>query len=158
MMVMLDKEAEMKQFVSILATSLLLASTAVAKDAPTIEEKIAGYEADLGQAMIHRDIATLTNLVGDDWTIQSDSGTMGTKAGFINDVKSGTLVVSSFKLHDLHVRVLGNVAFVQGFDDEKSSYNGKDNSGTYNWLDVWENRGGRWVSVATQLTRVEAKP
>jgi len=147
----------MKQFVSILAISFSLACTAMAKDAPTIEEKIAGYEADLGQAMIQRDIATLQKLVGDDWTIQSDSGTMGTKAGFINDVKSGTLVVSSFKLHDLHVRVLGNVAFVQGFDDETSSYNGKTNSGTYNWLDVWENRGGRWVSVATQLTRVAAK-
>jgi Domain of unknown function (DUF4440) len=155
---MTDKEAMMKQLVSILATSLLLASTAVAKDVTATEKMIAGYEADLGQAMIQRDIATLSKLVGDDWTIQSDSGTMGTKAGFINDVKSGTLVVSSFKLHDLHVRVLGNVAFVQGFDDEKSSYNGKDNSGTYNWLDVWENRGGRWVSVATQLTKVEAKP
>jgi hypothetical protein len=58
--------------------------------------------------------------------------------------------------YDLHVRVIGNVAFVQGFDDEKSSYKGKDNSGTYNWLDVWENRNGRWVSVATQLTKVEA--
>jgi hypothetical protein len=147
----------MKQLVSILAVSFLLASTAVAKDASTTEEKIAEYEADLGQAMIQRDIATLQKLVGDDWTIQSDSGTMGTKAGFINDVRSGTLVVSSFKLHDLHVRVLGNVAFVQGFDDETSSYNGKTNSGTYNWLDVWENRGGRWVSVATQLTRVAAK-
>jgi hypothetical protein len=48
------------------------------------------------------------------------------------------------------------MAFVQGFDDEVSSYKGKDNSGTYNWLDVWERRDGRWVSVATQLTRVEA--
>lgn len=148
----------MKQLVSVLAISFLLASTAVAKDAPTTEEKIAGYEADLGQAMIQKDIATLQKLVGDDWTIQSDSGTMGTKAGFINDVKSGTLVVSSFKLHDLHVRVVGDVAFVQGFDDEKSSYNGRDNSGTYNWLDVWENRNGRWISVATQLTKVGAKP
>ena len=72
--------------------------------------------------MIHKDIATLSALVGDDWTIQDKSGSMGTKAGFINDVKSGKLVVTSFKLHDLHVRVLGNVAFVQAFDDEISSY------------------------------------
>jgi hypothetical protein len=107
--------------------------------------------------MIHRDLATLDRLVGADWTIQSDSGTMGTKAGVLDDVRSGALVVTRFKLHDIHVRVLGNVAFVQGFDDEVSSYKGKDNSGTYNWLDVWEKRDGRWVSVATQLTRVEAR-
>ncbi len=146
----------MKRLVSILAASLLLTCTAIAKDVPATEKKIADFEADLGQAMIHRDIATLSKLVGDDWTIQNDSGATGTKAGFINDVQSGALVVTSFKLHDLHVRVIGNVAFVQGFDDEKSSYKGKENSGTYNWLDVWENRNGRWVSVATQLTKVQA--
>ena len=147
----------MKRSLSILAASLLLTCTAIAKDAPTPETKIAAFEADLGQAMIHKDIATLSNLVADDWTIQDTSGSMGTKAGFINDVKSGKLVVTSFKIHDLHVRVLGNVAFVQAFDDETSSYEGKENSGTYNWLDVWVNRDGHWVSVATQLTKVEPK-
>ena len=145
----------MKRSLSILAASLLLTCTAIAKDAPATETRIAGFEADLGQAMIHKDIATLSALVGDDWTIQDKSGSMGTKAGFINDVKSGKLVVTSFKLHDLHVRVLGNVAYVQAFDDEISSYEGKESSGTYNWLDVWVNRDGRWVSVATQLTKVE---
>jgi hypothetical protein len=54
-----------------LQPSLLLATTAVAKDVPTTEKKIADYEADLGQAMIQRDIATLSKLVGDDWTIQA---------------------------------------------------------------------------------------
>ena len=147
----------MKRSLSILAAGLLLTCTAIAKDAPATETRIAGFEADLGQAMIHKDIATLSNLVADDWTIQDASGSMGTKAGFINDVKSGKLVVTSFKIHDLHVRVLGNVAFVQAFDDETSSYEGKENSGTYNWLDVWVNRDGHWVSVATQLTKVEPK-
>ena len=145
----------MKRFVWMLAASLLLTYTATAKDSPATENKIAGFEGALGQAMIHKDIATLSNLVADDWTIQDKSGSMGTKAAFISDVKSGKLVVTSFKLHDLHVRVLGNVAFVQAFDDEISFYEGKESSGTYNWLDVWVNRDGRWVSVATQLTKVE---
>jgi len=148
----------MRRFVPIFSATLLLVCAAVAGDKPAAEKKIAELEAALGQAMIQKDVATLSNLVADDWTIQNSSGAMGTKAGFINDVKSGTLVVTSFRLHDLHVHVLGSkVAFVQRFDDEKSSYNGSDGSGTYNWLDVWENRGGRWVSVATQLTKVEAK-
>ncbi len=147
----------MKRMISIVATSILLTCVAVAKDVPTAEKKINDYEAALGTAMIQKDTATLSKLVADDWTMQSESGTMGTKAGFIDDVRSGALVVTSFKLHDVHVRVLGNVAFVQGFDDEVSSYKGKSSSGTYNWMDVWENRGGQWVSVATQLTRVSAK-
>jgi ketosteroid isomerase-like protein len=147
----------MKRFISILSASLLLTCTALANDMTAAEKKIADSEAALGEAMIHKDFATLSNLVADDWTIQSSSGTTGTKAGFINDVKSGTLVVTRFQLHDVHIHVIGNMAFVQGADDEKSSYNGKESAGTYNWLDVWENRDGRWVSVATQLTRVEVK-
>jgi ketosteroid isomerase-like protein len=151
----LEKERTiMNRLLSILAASLLFTHTATSQ---TTEQKIADYEAALGQAMIHKDVATLSNLVADDWTIQSDSGSTGTKAGFIDDVKSGALVVTTFKLHDLHVHVLGNVAFVQGFDDEESSYKGKSSNGTYNWMDVWVNRNGHWVSVATQLTRVEAK-
>ena len=146
----------MKRIVSLFAVSILVTCVAGAIDAPTAERTINDSEAALGVAMIHKDLATLNRLVGNDWTIQSDSGTMGTKAGFLDDVRSGALVIKSFKLHDVHVRVLGDVAFVQGFDDEVSSYKGKDNSGTYNWLDVWQKRDGRWVSVATQLTRVEA--
>ncbi len=122
-----------------------------------MQNNCSSYEAAVGQAMKQRDTVTLSKLVADDWTIQSESGTMGTKAGFIEDVRSGALVVTSFKLHDVHVRVIWNVAFVQGFDDEVSSYKGKSSNGTYNWMDVWENRGGQWVSVATQLTRVSAK-
>lgn len=29
-------------------------------------------------------------------------------------------------------------------------------NGRYNWLDVWVRRNGRWVSVATQITRVKS--
>jgi hypothetical protein len=144
----------MNRLVSTLAASLLFTHPATTQ---TTEQRIAQYEAALGQAMIHKDLATLSNLVADDWTIQNDSGTTGTKAGFIDDVRSGALVVTSFKLHNIHVRMLGNVAFVQGFDDEESSYKGKPSNGTYNWLDVWVNRNGHWVSVATQLTKVEAR-
>ena len=144
----------MNRLLSLLAASLLLTHVAISQ---TTEQKIADYEAALGQAMIHKDVATLSKLVGDDWTIQNDTGSTGTKAGFIDDVKSGALVVTAFRLHDLHVHVLGNVAFVQGFDDEESSYKGTPSNGTYNWMDVWVNRNGQWVSVATQLTKVAAK-
>ena len=144
----------LKRWVAILAAMVSLSCVVVAKDSGATEKTITDLEFALGQAMIHKDIATLSNLVGDDWTIQSESGTMGTKAGFIKDVKSGALVVTFFKIHDIHVHVVGNVAYVQAFDDEKSSYKRKSNSGTYNWLDVWVNRDGHWVSVATQLTRV----
>jgi hypothetical protein len=146
----------MRMRVSILGAALLVAAGASAADTSAAQKEITGLEAALGRAMIERNIAILSNIVADDWTAQNDSGVTTTKAGFIHDVQSATLVVTRFELHDVHVRVLGKVAIVQGSDDEESSYLGKVGSGTYNWMDVWEFRNGHWVSIASQLTKVVA--
>lgn len=139
------------------AAVLTLATAVSAQSAPSAEDLIRGYEEDLGTAMIHRDVPALARLVGEDWTMQSESGVMGTREGFLSDIRSGKLVVKSFRLHDLRIQVFGDAAMVQGFDDEESAYDGKASNGTYDWMDVWVRRDGKWVSVATQITRVTAK-
>lgn len=115
---------------------------------------VAAQELALGEAMIHKDVDTLSRLIADDWAMQSETGA-GTRAAFIADIRSGRLVVRSFRIHDMHVHVVGSLAWVQAYDDEQTSYDGSDSSGTYNWMDVWEKRGSHWISVATQLTRVK---
>jgi hypothetical protein len=40
-------------------------------------------------------------------------------------------------------------------DDEKSTAKGKDTSGTYTWMDVFEKRDGKWQAVASQITKVK---
>ena len=147
----------MSRVLSFAAAVVLLAASLTAQSNSSAENLIRGYEDQLGAAMIRRDVPTLARLVGDDWTIQNDSGVMGTRDGFLSDIRTGKLVVKTFRLHDIHIRVLGGVAVVQGADDEATVYDGKPSNGTYNWLDVWVRRNGRWTSVATQLTRVTAK-
>ena len=144
----------MPMLLSILASSALLASPAPANAAEG--RTIVALEASLGRAMIARDVKALHRIVGDDWLCQGASG-ISTKQSFIADVASGKLVVRKFALHDVHVRVFGNVAYLMAADDEESAYAGTNNSGTYNWLDVWQKRGGHWVSVATQITKVRAQ-
>ena len=141
---------------SILALGALLTSPvegAVGHKADATE--IVSLERALGRAMVARDTRALARIVADDWLCQGASG-ISTKKSFIDDVATGKLVVRRFVLHDVHVRVMGNVAYLMAADDEDSAYGGTDNSGTYNWLDIWEKRGGRWVSVATQITKVRA--
>jgi hypothetical protein len=46
------------------------------------------------------------------------------------------------------VKVLGNVAVVQGSDTEKSTSDRKDSSGKYAWMDVFVKRDGKWVPCA----------
>lgn len=131
----------------------VLSCAALAQDR-SAERIIADQELALGRAMILKDVGTLTRLIADDWAMQSESGG-GSKGAFIADIKSGKLIVASFTIHDMHVHVVGNLAWVQAYDEEHTSYDGNDSSGTLNWMDVWENRNGHWISVATQLTRVK---
>ena len=146
----------MRALFAILAYSATLAGPAYSATSTRADENtIIALERELGRAMIGRDVAALSRIVGDDWVCQTATGVSG-KAHFIADVARGKLVMKKFVLHDVHVRVFGNVAYLMAADDEVSSYAGVDGSGTYNWLDVWQKRNGHWVSVASQVTKVRA--
>jgi ketosteroid isomerase-like protein len=151
-----EKEKAMNRMIAI-AAALVFAGWAGAENVASVQSTILANEHALGIAMISGDTPTLARLVADDWAQQDASGTLGTKAGFIHAIETGKLVVKEFTLHDLQVRVFGDVAVVQGFDDEQTTYDGKSSSGTYNWTDVWVKRDGKWASVATQITRVAQK-
>ena len=55
----------------------------------------------------------------------------------------------------MEVKVLGNIAVVQGSDTEKSSMSGKDTSGKYAWMDVFVKREGKQAAVRSQVARVK---
>ena len=147
----------MKILVSVFAAMLVIAGSAAAEDLSATQKKLVEIEWTWANAFAHKDLATLSTIIADDWAGQNDSGKTETKAGLIASVKSGEMATTSMSNHDVKVRVFGNIAVVQGADDEKSSYGGKDTSGTYTWMDVFENRGGKWMAIASQVTKVSAK-
>ena len=56
----------------------------------------------------------------------------------------------------MDVRVFGNIGVVQGSDTEKSSYKGKDTSGKYVWMDVFQKqKDGKWQAVRSEVTKVQ---
>lgn len=121
--------------------------------AGTTEQKLMDMENGIAKAFVQKDTAFLSANLADSWMVQDSSG-RHSKADAIADIKSGRFTMTSMTNHDMHVTVMGNVAFVQGMDDEKSSYAGKDTSGSYSWTDVLENRGGKWLFVSTQVTKM----
>jgi len=59
----------------------------------------------------------------------------------------------------MDVKVLGDVAVVQGSHVETSTTNGQRVSGEVVWMDVFANRNGKWVVVRSQsAARVESAP
>jgi ketosteroid isomerase-like protein len=101
------------------------------------------------------DADKLGQILADDWVGLGYDGKKATKQSILADVKSGKLKLESFEFAPMDVKVLGNVAVVQGGDTEKSTIGGKDTSGQWVWMDVFEKRDGKWVAVRSQSAKVK---
>jgi ketosteroid isomerase-like protein len=143
----------MKTLVSICTAMLHMTVSAIAADMSTTQQKLVDMEAAWSKAIVAKDTTAVSAIVADDWMGQNPGGKMEDKAGLLADMKSGTTAATSMTNHDVHVRVMGKMAVVQGADDEKSTNKGKDTSGAYTWMDVFENRDGKWVAIASQVTK-----
>jgi ketosteroid isomerase-like protein len=117
------------------------------------EQALMQMERDWTEAALKKDAATLDKILADDWIGQNPAG-VATKAEALADLKSGDNKLESETLGDMKVRVFGDTAVVNGSDDEKSSYKGKDTSGHYTWTDVFVKRHGRWQAAASQGTLI----
>jgi len=112
-------------------------------------------EQDLGDAMKAADVDWASQFHANDWATVGSGGKVFTKDMFLQDLKSGSIKLEDFKLGPMNVQVFGNTATVQGSATEKRSRNGKDVSGKFVWLDVFEKRAGKWVIVASTGGRVK---
>jgi len=101
------------------------------------------------------DADKLGEILADDWMSIGYTGKMATKQETLADVKSGKSKIESFEFGPMEVKVLGNVAVVQGTDTEKSIQGGKDSSGKWAWMDVFVKREGKWVCVRSQSAMVK---
>jgi ketosteroid isomerase-like protein len=118
------------------------------------KDELVGIEASWSKAIVAKDAATIGKIVAPEWTGQNSSGKSETKDKMLADLKAGVDSSTSMTNHDVHVRIIGDVAIVQGSDDEKTMHKGKDVSGTYTWMDIFQKRGGHWVAIASQSTPV----
>jgi ketosteroid isomerase-like protein len=128
---------------------------APAAKAPSASQAVKQAERDWSDAAKAGDTDKLSQIIADDWSGLGPDGVKLTKSAFIDSYKSGKSKLESFEFGPMDVKVLGNVAVVQGSDTEKSVTDGKDSSGKYSWTDVFAKRDGKWVAVRSQLTKVK---
>jgi hypothetical protein len=65
--------------------------------------------------------------------------------------------VDSSRLDEFIVKTFGNTAVVWFTQILVGPVNGKPTEVRYRYVDVWVNRNGRWLAVASQSTRLSAK-
>jgi ketosteroid isomerase-like protein len=143
----------------LLVTACVGLAFAQAEKAPaqgtSVAETVKQVERDWTDAMKSADADKLNQIIADDWVALGPDGTTETKQAFIADYKSGKSKTESYDFGPMNVKVLGNVAVVQGSDTEKSTSGGKDSSGKYVWMDVFVKRDGKWVAVRSQLAKMQ---
>jgi ketosteroid isomerase-like protein len=147
----------MKRTVGALLTICIGALALADTRAPTTAETLKQLERDWAVAIKAGDGEQVGRILGDDWVEVSNDGRKLTKEELIAGcVKSGRVKVESIEFGPMDVKVLGDVAVVQGSHVEKSTTNGQRISGEVVWMDVFANRDGKWVVVRSQsAARVE---
>jgi hypothetical protein len=140
---------------AILAVVLASAVSAPAHAANNPQELI-DMEAAWAKAAVARDAAALNRIVAADWHGQNDKGKLYDRAAMVHETVAGHEKLTSMTNHDLHVRFLDNDhAVVQGMDNESGTKAGKKVNEVYSWTDVYEKRGGKWMAIASQNTKVK---
>jgi ketosteroid isomerase-like protein len=144
-----------------LASAFIALSFAAAVAAPAFAagpgDELVGMEASWSKALVGKDWAAIRRIVAPDWHGQNQGGKRQDRASMLAELTSGTDRITSMTNHDVTVRLVGDLAIVQGMDNEVSTHKGKSSSGTYGWTDIFQKRGGHWVAIASQNTPISKK-
>ncbi|HEV2805358.1 MAG TPA: nuclear transport factor 2 family protein [Chthoniobacterales bacterium] len=107
-------------------------------------------------AYMKGDAAVLKNIEADDFTIVEPDGTVTTKAEDIKSVTDKKFSLKSATMSDYKCRMIGeNAAVVTAMLKMSGSDEGKEFSGDFRAIDVFEKKDGKWLAVASQLTKVQ---
>jgi ketosteroid isomerase-like protein len=134
----------------VMAVSLVSAAFGAGADA-----ELKAIEQQWLDAYMKSDAAFIKNLEADDYSIIEPDGVVTTKAQDVKAVTDKTFVLKSATMSDFKCRMIGDncaavtvMMKISGMDD------GKDFSGDYRGTDVFEKKNGKWMAVASQLTKV----
>ena len=143
----------MKRTLITLVMAVSLASAAFGAGA---DAELKAIEQQWLDAYMKSDPAFIKNLEADDYSIIEPDGAVSTKAQDVKSTTDKTFVLKSATMSDFKCRMLGdNYAVVTAALKMSGSDDGHEFSGDYRALDVFEKKNGKWMAVASQLTKVQ---
>jgi ketosteroid isomerase-like protein len=154
----------LKHRVSFLALVMALALPALGHAQTTSagkgEQQVLQAEKDRFAAMQKVDEAALNRLLSDDLTYVHTSALLQTKKEFIDSLKSGAIKYVSMTPSeaDWKVRIIGNVAIVNGAAAVHVVDHGTDLNFKLRYTTVHTNRSGSWQLLSWEATRFPATP
>ena len=105
-------------------------------------------------AMAQKDIATLKTLLSDDLIYTHSSARLDTKESLIGNMESGSTVYTAVEPSDVKAQDLGDAVVLTGSCRISVMSQGRPNSFSVRFTDVYANKGGQWQMVTWQSTRL----
>jgi ketosteroid isomerase-like protein len=134
----------------VMAVSLVSAAFGAGADA-----ELKAIEQQWFDAYLKSDPAFIKNIEAEDYSIIEPDGAVSTKAQDVKAVTDKTFVMKSATMSDFKCRMVGdNCAVVTLMVKMSGTEDGKDFSGDYRGTDVFEKKNGKWMAVASQVTKV----
>ena len=141
----------------VVAALLAVSAAAGAQDVKSDQQVLIELE-QLWDAAFHRgDAKYIETLLADEFIATYGDGSRGDKAKELSLASDNRQQVDSSRLDEFIVKTFGNTAVVWFTQFLVGPVNGKPTEVRYRYVDVWVNRGGRWLAVASQSTRMNAK-
>ena len=142
----------MKQFFLLAAVFLLVSLSAGAqnKAANPAEQAILKLEQQWVDAVVKADAAALEAIYIDDLIYTHSSGTVDTKASYIDSLKTGKAKYESIERDDIKVRFYGDTAIVPCHSVIKVNKNTINSR----YIHVYVKQKGAWRMAAHQTTRI----
>ena len=117
------------------------------------EKQIRAIHEAGDRALMSADVEALSRIFADDYVQHNESGQAFTKQDVLDNFRTGAIRYASIVSTGRTIRVLGNVAVVNGSESDVVEAGGKRSEVQYVYLDVLLKRGGKWELVASQLAR-----
>ena len=105
-------------------------------------------------AMAQKDIATLKALLSDDLIYTHSTARLDTKQSLIGNMESGSTVYTAVEPSDVKAQELGEAVVLTGSCRISVMSQGRPNSFSVRFTDVYANKGGQWQMVTWQSTRL----
>ena len=105
-------------------------------------------------AMAQKAITTLNRVLSDDLIYTHSSARLDTKQSLIGNMESGSTVYTAVEPSDVKTQDLGDTVVLTGSCRISVMSQGRPNSFSVRFTDVYANKGGQWQMVAWQSTRL----
>lgn len=144
----------------IVAVISVLAGQQSGAQTVSAEQEVLKVENDWNQALVKRDTASLPRFYAEEYLYTDPDGLVWDRTQDLANLTSGSAArLSTYKLDDTKVHIVGDVAIVTGRNTITGVFERvySNVSGSYRFTDVFVKRAGRWQCVASQASRIVEK-